>query len=95
MQKEMSGHPPGHANWVCPACLPIVSKKAKSQGKSIHMTAHYTEGRCQFIGCERPGRVEYADGAIDNEAGWTEEDKIEYPKGYSRFLQLVIGDINS
>jgi hypothetical protein len=95
MHKEISSHPPGHTNWVCPSCLAEVSKKAKSQGKDIQMTGHYTEGRCQFIGCTRPERVEYGDSTVDDEVGWAEGDKVERPKGHSRFLQLVIGDINS
>lgn len=97
MQLEISRHPPGHANWVCPACLTEVSKKAKSQEKSIFMTQHYSEGQCQYVGCTRPPRLEYrdADPFSDGDKPWTEEDLIERPRGYSRLLQLVIGDINT
>lgn len=59
------------------------------------MTGHYTEGRCEFIGCSRPTRIEYGDSAVEDDISWTEKDKVEYPAGHSRFLQLVIGDINS
>jgi hypothetical protein len=91
-------HPAGYTHWVCPSCLSEISRKAKNQGRQIHITGHYSEGQCQYIGCTRPPRLEYRDIGIeagDDEAGWTENDLVELPKGYSRFLQLVIGDINS
>ncbi len=87
LQREISFHPPGHANWVCPACLTEVSKKAKSTGKNIRITGHYSEGQCQYIGCTRPPRRELREDS--------ETDLIDLPKGHSRFLQLIIGDINT
>lgn len=108
MQREIQRHPEGHANWVCPDCLKEISRLAKIKGVSIHMTAHYTEGQCQFVGCTRPPRVEYDSGSLgpagtDDEVEghlmgqpkWSEADLVERPRGFSRFLQLVIGDINT
>lgn len=96
LQREISLHPTGHANWVCPACLTEISRKAKSQAKRIHMTGHYSEGQCQYVGCERPPRLEYGDTNVEaDDIGWTEGDLVERPRGYSRFLQLIIGDINT
>ncbi len=100
MQRELARHPPGQANWVCPACLKEVVKAGKSKGVPVHLTGHYTEGQCQFVGCTRPPRVEYAAGseeAVDDQLSqeWTKDDLVEKPRGYSRFLQLVIGDINT
>lgn len=79
MQQEIARHPPGHAFWVCPACLTQVVKKAKKDGVPHHVTGHYTEGHCQYVGCERPPR---------------QEGNEELARGYSRFLQLFIGDVN-
>lgn len=98
LQREISMHPPGQANWVCPACLTEVSRKAKNAGKSIHITGHYSEGQCQYVGCTRPPRIEFRDAGVeadDEGAGWTAADLVERPRGYSRFLQLIIGDINN
>lgn len=96
LQREISLHPAGYTNWVCPSCLQEISRKAKNQGKHIQMTGHYSEGQCQYKGCTRPSRLEYRDIGIegDDETGWKENDLVEVPRGYSRFLQLVIGDIN-
>lgn len=87
LQQEISFHPPGHANWVCPSCLTEVSRKSKDTGKYIRITGHYSEGQCQYVGCTRPARTELHEES--------ETTIIELPKGYSRFLQLVIGDINT
>lgn len=87
LQQEISFHPPGHTNWICPACLTEISRRSKSTGKSIRITGHYSEGQCQYVNCARPARME-----IQEES---ETNLIELPKGYSRFLQLVIGDINT
>jgi hypothetical protein len=96
LQQEVSMHPAGQTNWVCPACLPEICRTAKTQGRSIHLTGHYTEGRCQYVRCTRPPRSEFRDvGVEDVEARWKEGDIVELPSGYSRFLQLVIGDINT
>lgn len=111
MHQEIYKHPWGYANWVCPSCLREVVKKAKDSGKKvhpdvlydkcdyaecIHLTGHYAEGRCQYVGCSRPPRIEYGDGLIPgDETSWTSADLVERPSGYSRLLQLVIGDINS
>lgn len=92
-------HPPGQANWVCPGCLSEVSKKAKATGKKIYMTQHYAEGQCQYVGCTRPPRLEFREAhpgiPEDAETPWTDVDVVEKPRGYSRMLQLVIGDINT
>lgn len=98
LQAEISLHPPGHSNWVCPPCLPEISKRARALGKRIHLTGHYAEGQCQYIGCSSPPRIEYRDVNLetdDLEIKWTEADLVERPRGYSRLLQLVIGDINT
>lgn len=97
LQQEISLHPVGQANWVCPSCLSEICRKAKVSGKAVHLTGHYTEGQCQYVGCIRPPRIEFRDvGAeTEDEIGWTEEDIVELPRGYSRLLQLVIGDINA
>lgn len=98
LQQEIALHPPGQTNWVCPACLTEISRKAKNLGKRIHMTGHYSEGQCQYVGCVRPSRLEFRDAGIETEdesTGWTAADLIERPRGYSRFLQLIIGDINT
>ncbi len=86
MQQEMAQHPQGHVNWVCPACLRDAIRVAKDKGVQAYLTGHYTEGQCQFVGCTRPARTEF-----DSET----ESYIEKPRGYSRYLQLVIGDINT
>lgn len=85
MQQEISQHPPGHANWVCPSCLRDVVKIGETKGIPLHLTSHYAEGQCQFVGCTRPPRVEMGDDG----------NSIELPRGYSRLLQLVVGDINT
>ncbi len=108
MQQEVARHPPGHANWVCPACLKDAVEKAKAKGVPIHLTGHYTEGQCQFVGCTRPPRFEFdvgqflpngtedeVENLLSQQTGWAQEDLVERPRGYSRFLQLVIGDINT
>jgi hypothetical protein len=99
MLHEIAQHDSGHANWVCPACLTEVSRKAKSQGKGIHITGHYAEGQCQYIGCSRPSRIEFREPnpflPDDDETQYTEADLIERPPGYSSLLQLIIGDINT
>lgn len=84
MQIEIARHLPGYANWVCPDCLNSVVQIAKIRNVAIHFTGHYTEGQCQFIGCTRPERVELGD----------EGEMQQFPSNYSRFLQLVIGEIN-
>lgn len=94
MQQELARQPPGQANWVCPACLKEVSRIAKSKGISIYMTGHYTEGQCQFVGCVRPARMEY-DGDDVEDQPWSAAEYVEKPRGFSRFLQLIIGDINT
>lgn len=108
MQQEIGRHPPGHANWVCPACLKDVVNIAKAKGVPIHLTGHYSEGQCQFVGCTRPPRYEFreadqfsvgesedeVESQLAKQSGWTVEDLIEKPRGYSRFLQLVVGDIS-
>ena len=95
MHHKVAQHPPGYANWVCPSCLREVAKRAKTEGKPIEITGHYTEGRCQYIGCSRPPRIEHGDVLGPDETSWTDADLVERPSGYSRLLQLVIGDINS
>lgn len=85
MQREIALHPPGHANWVCPMCLGDAAKVTKAKGAELVMTGHYSEGQCEFVGCTRPGRVELGDDG----------NTYEFPRGYSRLLQLVIGDINT
>lgn len=84
MQQEIAQHLPGHTNWVCPSCLKDVVQVAKSRGVEIRLTGHYTEGQCQFIGCVRPPRTELGDSG----------ELQQFPKYYSRFLQLIIGAIN-
>ncbi len=84
MQQEIAQHLPGHTNWVCPGCLKDVVQVAKHKNIEMYLTGHYSEGQCQFIGCTRPARIELGD---DGEAR-------QFPCNYSRFLQLVIGDIN-
>jgi hypothetical protein len=86
MQQEISRHPPGHAIWVCPDCIGDVVKVAKGKEVSYYLAGHYTEGQCQYMGCVRPPRLEYDEAA---------ESIVEKPRGYSRFLQLFIGDVNS
>lgn len=83
MQQEMAKHPPGTVNWVCPSCIPEVIKLAKEKGISIHIPGHYTEGQCQFVNCSRGARTEEV------------PQHQEVPVGYSRLLQLIVGDINS
>lgn len=98
LQQEIALHPPGQTTWVCPACLTEVSRKAKADGRRLHITGHYSEGQCQYVGCTRPARLEFRDIDIevnDEATSWTAEDLVERPKGYSRFLQLIIGDINN
>lgn len=99
MQNEIAQHPAGHANWVCPACLRDVVQLGKDRGIQVHLTGHYTEGQCQFVGCTRPPRFEYRDAEPfvegDADSSWIEMDIVERPRGYSRFLQLVIGNINT
>jgi hypothetical protein len=96
---EINMHDRKMTNWVCPACLPEISKQAKHKNVSIHMTGHYAEGQCQYVGCLRPARLEYRDInpmiPDDDTTPWTEADLIERPRGYSMLLQLVIGDINT
>lgn len=84
MQQEIARHPPGHTLWVCPACVGEVVRVAKGKGVSYYLAGHYTEGQCQYVGCVRPPRQEY-DEAM--------EVIVEKPRGYSRFLQLFIGDV--
>lgn len=86
MQQEIAKHPAGHATWVCPACLREVARKMRSKGIPVHMTGHYADGLCAYIGCTRPPRIEFDDDM---------ETKVVIPARFSRFLQLVIGDINS
>lgn len=109
MQQEIVRHPPGHANWVCPACLKDVVAVAKAKDVPVRLTGHYTEGQCQYRGCTRPPRHEFdvpsdhflvgtedeVEDQMVHQSGWTDADLVERPRGYSRFLQLVIGDINS
>lgn len=83
LKHEISLHPPGFTNWVCPACLTEVVKKMKQKNMYVKLTGHYSEGQCQYIGCRRIAREEPGESGV-----------IQLPKGYSRFLQLIIGDIN-
>lgn len=86
MQREMAFHPPGHAIWICPDCYSSAISVAKAKGITHQLAGHYTEGQCQFVGCVRPPRIEY-----DEEM----ENLVEKPRGYSRLLQLFIGDVNT
>lgn len=86
MQQELAQHPAGMTHWVCPACLSDVLRRAKEKGVSVNLAGHYTEGQCQYVGCTRPPRTEFDEQL---------EVIVERPRGFSRFLQLVIGDINT
>ena len=79
MQRELAFHNPQHVLWVCPDCIGTVIKEAKRRGISFRVPGHYTEGSCEYVHCERPPRT---------------EDGEELGPGYSRMLQLFIGDIN-
>lgn len=79
MQEELAQHPPEEVCWVCPACLSEVAKQAKEQSFEFRLPGYFTEGQCQYRRCQRPARV---------------EEGVELPRGWSRFLQLVLGPIN-
>ena len=85
MQKELAQHPPGTARWICPACIGEVIKLSKEKGIPFNVPGHFTEGQCQWKGCSRPPRTEYDEGF---------EQLVERPAGYSRLLQLFIGEID-
>jgi len=99
MQQELSNHAPNELMWVCPSCITEVIKIAKSKGIPFHVPGHYTEGQCQYEGCTRPQRTEYGDDdpkfLVDPLLPWANEDLVERPAGYSKLLQLFIGDIRS
>lgn len=97
LQYEISQHPPGFVNWVCPACVTEVSRKAKEQGTLIQMPGLYVAGLCDYIGCTRPSRIELRDQDSflpDSDEIPPEEDFIERLPGYSSLLQLIIGNIH-
>jgi hypothetical protein len=77
MQRELARHPVGYAFWVCPACVSVLAKDAKTREVSFHLPGHFTEGQCQYEGCTRPERV---------------EGDEQLPPRFSRFLQLIIYD---
>lgn len=79
MQNELSFYNPSHVLWVCPDCITDVVRDAKRRGIEYRIPGHYTEGQCEYSGCTRPPRTEG-----DEELG----------PGYSRLLQLFIGDVN-
>lgn len=75
MRRELAEHPEGSAFWVCPACVSVLAKDAKTCGLSFHLPGHFTEGQCQYDGCTRPERT---------------EGEEALPPRFSRFLQLII-----
>lgn len=86
-----SGFGPDQINWVCVSCAGMILRRARKEKLPLLAPGNYGEGVCMYHRCDRPPRVEEAEGAPGISTGIY----IDTPPGYSRFLQLILGPLNT
>jgi hypothetical protein len=73
MQHQVSYFPKEEITWICPSCISTVVDWANQHGVHIEMWGFYSEGYCEYPGCQRP-----EDGTLEQPARYSSFRQIVY-----------------